>query len=94
MLIIVLFDLLADNRHRLRVLHMRVDPVILPENAPKHAGADHQEHHCEHIAQHDRLGAGQDADECARGVLLHRMRVQRMVHVRDPSAIHRLAEQV
>jgi len=89
-----LFDWLADNRHRVRVLHMRVDPVVLPENAPEHAGADHQEHHGEHFAQHDGLGAGQDADECARGVLLHRVRVQRMVHVRDTCAIHRLAEQV
>jgi len=73
---------------------MRINPVVLSENAPKHEGADHQEHHGEHIAQHDRLGAGQDADECARGVLLRRMLVQRVVYVRDPSAIHRIAEQV
>lgn len=89
-----MFDWLTDHRHRVRVLHMRVDPVVLPENAPEHAGADHQEHHGEHFAQHDRLGAGQDADERARGVLLHRVRVQRMVHVRDHGAVHRVAEQV
>jgi len=73
---------------------MCVDSVVLPENAPEHACANHQEHHGEHFAQHDSLGAGQDADERARGVLLHRVRVQRMVHVRDPSAVYRLAEQV
>lgn len=84
----------SDNRHRVRVLHLRVHPVVLPENAPEHAGADHQEHHGEHVAQHDRVGAGQDADERARGVLLHRVRVQRVVHVRDPGAVHRVAEQV
>lgn len=84
----------ADNRHRLRVLHMRVHPVVLPEDAPEHASADHQKHHGEHVAQHDGLGAGQDADERARGVLLHRVRVQRVVHVRDPGAVRRVAEQV
>lgn len=89
-----IFVVFPDNRHRVRVLHMRVDSVVLPENAPEHAGADHQEHHGEHVAQHDRVGAGQDADERARGVLLHRVRVQRVVHFRDPGAVHRVAQQM
>lgn len=84
----------ADHRHRVRFLHMRVHPVVLPEDAPEHAGARHQKHNGEHVAQHDRMGAGQDADERARGVLLHRVRVQRVVHVRDPGAVHRVARQV
>lgn len=86
--------LFSDHRHRVRVLHMRVDPVVLPENSSKHASADYQEHHGEHVTQHDGLGAGQDADERARGVLLYRVRVQRMVYVRDTSAVHRVTEQV
>lgn len=73
---------------------MRVHPVVLSEDAPEHAGADHQEHHGEHVAQHDRVGVGQDADERARGVLLHRVRVQRVVHVRDPGAVRGVSEQV
>ena len=75
--------IVADHWHNLGVLHLRFDPVVLPEDASRHEGAGDTQHHGEHVPQHGRLDAGQDADQRSSRFLLHRVRVQRVVHFRD-----------
>lgn len=67
--------IVTDNRHNLRVLHLRVDTVFLSEDASRYEGAGDTQHHGEHVAQHCRLDAGQDADQRPPRFFLHRVRV-------------------
>lgn len=84
----------ADHRRDLRFLHLRVDPVLLPEDPPGHARSRHQEHHRQHFVQHVSVDTGQDTDERPRGFLLHRVRLQRLVHPRVLHPVHRVPQQV
>ena len=86
--------LLSDCGIDIGVLHLHLDPVVLFENAPGHASADDPERDGAHVGQLNGVDAGQDADERPRGLLLHRGRLQHVVHDRDPDALHRLSEQV
>ena len=60
---------------------MCVDFVLLPENPSGYASAGDTEHDGPDGQREPGLGAGQDPNQRARGVLLHRVRVQCVVHV-------------
>lgn len=52
---------IPDNRRDLSILYLRVHPVLLFENASRHAGPRHQTTLSEHSRKHDKLDGGQDA---------------------------------
>lgn len=90
--VMILKLIIADRGTDIGVLHLHIDPVILPKNTPGHASAGDPERDGAHVAQFDGVDAGQNADKRARSLLLHRSRVQHVVHHRDPDALHLVSE--
>lgn len=78
----------------LSILHLHFDLVVLPENAPRHARTGHPQFDRFHDTQFNCVGFGQGADERSRGLLLHRSRLQHVVHCRDCDAFHLVSQQV
>lgn len=90
-----MFSLLADNRGGQCVLHLRLHPLLLSEDPPGHAGPSHQKHHREHDReQHVGLDFGQAHDQRTHRLFLHRVPLQRLVHLRVHNAFRRVPEQV
>lgn len=76
--------LFPDNRGDIGVFYLRVDNIVLSENAPGHESACDQELYSENRESDPKLGVGQSANKRPRSVFLHRMCVQRVVHPRNP----------
>jgi len=90
------------------VLHNRLNPVVLSQDASEHArpvdpkrlvlAADGPHLNVvvcllDKSQQYDGVDVGQEAHRPARRVLLHRVRLQRVVHVRDSHPVRRQPEQ-
>lgn len=64
--------LIPGNWRPISILHLHIDSVILPENAPRHEGARaHEQNDMEQ--KHLRVDRGQDAHERSYRVFLHRV---------------------
>lgn len=86
--------LFPDNRRDISIFHMRVYNIVLSENPPGHARTCDQKLYSDDRQPLPGLGARQSADKRTRSLLLHRVRLQRVVHSRDPSQVHIFPQQM
>ena len=84
---------LAGGSRDIRVLYRRLDPVVLPEDAPQHARAGDPERDRYRRQPQHRVDAGQEPHRPAPRLPLRRARLQRLVHLRDHHPLHRQPRQ-
>lgn len=80
--------------YSISLLHMRIHHIILPEDPSRYESPSHKYEESQNSNKRNRPSPRKGGHRRSHRLLLHRMHLQRMVHLRDNHQIHSLPQQV
>lgn len=84
----------SGDRCDISILHLRINSIVLFENPSGHEGAGYQDVGSAHGGEQHRFHVRQNRHGRPRRLLLHRVHLQCLVHIRDPRPVHCVAKQM